>query len=377
MAPVTPDAADPGPAESAPSVSVVVTGWRDSPHLVGCLRSLSAHPPLRRFDLVVFLNEPVDGVTEAITSEAPGATVMSSPVNLGFAGACNRAAATARGEYLMFVNDDAVVEPGWLDALLDTADADPDAGAVGGRILAPDGSVREAGTVIWSDGSVTLIDEYHWPHPPPPAGARQVDYCSAASLLVRASVWREVGGLDEGYFPAYYEDVDLCLKIQSTGRRVLYEPASVIRHRHGASAELSYRLFLIERNRGRLVERWHHVLADRLDAAPDDPAALARAVTMAAERTAAPFEGPRLPDVRTAGVELDEAWARHRQGDVLEAYARSLEVRLAAEEDRRRRRPLTRIVAAAKRYGRHLPGARRLVIRLRRARPGWGRRRSG
>ena len=372
----TPEGSDADPSPGS-RVSIIVTGWRAAPHLLSCLRSISAHPPSCPFDVVVSLNEPSEELTAALGREAPHVTVLSSPVNLGFAGACNRAAATAPGEFLMLLNDDAVAEPGWLDALLQAADDEPGAAAVGGRILAPDGRVQEDGAVLWRDGSVTLIDVYHRPSPAPPAGRRQVDYCSAASLLVRQSAWQEVGGLDEGYYPAYYEDVDLCLKLQAAGHKVLYEPASVIRHRHGASAPLPYRLFLIERNRRRLVARWPHVLAERPEPAPDDPRALGRAVTLAAGRPAARSGGPRLPDVRTTDGGAGEADATRREAEVLAAYAATLEARLAADAERRRRHLLARLSVAARETARRVPGARRLVVRLRLAMPGRRRRRPG
>src|SRR5579862_5301580 len=174
-------------APTSPRASVLVTGWRAAPHLVTCLRSLAASDAACPFEVVVSLNEPTAALRAVLEHEVDGATVVSGPVNDGFAGACNRAAARATGELLVFLNDDAVVEPGWLDALVAAADAHPGVGAVGSRVLAPDGSAREEGTVLWSDGSVTMIDRYHSPRPAPPPGARQVDYCSAVSLLVRAA----------------------------------------------------------------------------------------------------------------------------------------------------------------------------------------------
>ena len=358
------------PSPAAARASVLVPGWRDAPHLVSCLRALAGTTAACPFEVVVSLNEPTEALRDRLARHVGDAAIVTSAANEGFAGACNRAAGRATGELLVFLNDDAVVEPGWLDALVAAADAHGEAAAVGSRVLAPDGSALEEGTVLWSDGSVTLIDRYHRPRPAPPPGARRVDYCSAASLLVRASVFREVGGFDEGYFPAYYEDVDLCLKLQDRGHAVVYEPASVVRHRHGASAPLPYRLFLIERNRARLQRRWGPVLEERCAPAPDDPAALAAAVARAAERRPRPGTGPLVPDREAPPPGAGELDALRRNAEVLEQYAATLESALAHLEHRRARRPLPATGRAAKTLLRDVPGVRPVARWVRRRRGG-------
>jgi GT2 family glycosyltransferase len=350
-----------------PVVSVVVTGYRQAPHAESCLRSLAAHRAETPFDVVVFLNEPAPEVQARLAEALPGSRVQSSEVNLGFAGAVNRAVAATSGEFVVLLNDDAVVEPGWLDALVAAARADERIGAVGSKVLGPDGAPLEDGTVLWSDGTVTLVDDFSVPRPAPAPGARRVDYASGVSLLVRRSSWDEVGGLDEGYFPAYYEDVDLCLKLEALGQMVLYEPASVVRHLQGASAPLPYRVFLRDRNAARLRARWPHALAARLAPAPHDPVVISRAVELAARRLPSPGEGPRLPDV--AGDDSPRS-AEHYlklEQEVTGAYAAHLEAALGAARDAPLRQAL---VAAATRVKavlrRSTPGPYRAVARWQR-----------
>lgn len=356
--------------------SVVVTGYRSAPHLAGCLRSLGTHRAEASFDVSVFLNEPAPGAEEVAVAACPGARVLSSDVNLGFAGAVNRVVAATSGEFVVLLNDDTVVEPDWLDALVSAARTGAQVGAVGSKVVSPDGTVLEDGTVLWSDGTVTLIDDFSVPRPAPPPGVRRLDYASGVSLLVRRSSWEKVGGLDEGYFPAYYEDVDLCMKLETLGQEVLYQPASVVRHHQGASAPLPYRVFLRDRNVRRLRARWPHVLADRLPAAPHDPAAISRAVLTACERPLTPVAGPRLPDV--AGDESARA-AEHYlelQLEVARAYAAHLEAQIGAVRDAPFRQALVagsaRVRAALRRS---TPGPYRAVARWWRrlaARPGAG-----
>ncbi|HAM03822.1 MAG TPA: hypothetical protein DCQ30_16590 [Acidimicrobiaceae bacterium] len=350
----------------APRATVVVTAWKGAPHLFACLASLHDTAPAVPFELFVSANEPTAELCAQLDRLLAGATVMSSPLNLGFAGAVNRAAARAAGEFIVLLNDDAAVEPGWLEALVAAADADPVAGAVGGRILSPDGAPREDGTVLWSDGSVTLLDTYYRPVPEPPPGPRRVDHCSAVSLLVRRSVWEHVGGFDEGYFPAYYEDVDLALKIHAMGRTVLYQPASTVRHRQGASASPRYRHFLLRQNRARLRARWSGVLSERPRPDPHNPAALSSAVRRAHDRAPAVSLGPAVADETPPPAPDDERWYLAKQRDVNDAYARSLEAELDARERAVTHRLGWWVRTPVKRALRRVPWAYRALARRRR-----------
>jgi GT2 family glycosyltransferase len=248
----------------APRVSVIVLGWRDAPLLMACLRSLRDVVRRVESEVIVALNEPSAELRAVLARCVSGVTTLTSRSNLGFGGAINVAATHARGEYLVLLNDDTEVLPEWLEALVETADAQPQCGAVGSRLLFPDGSVQEAGSVVWSDGSTYCVGtglpkesrQWMW--------ARQVHYCSGGSLLVRRSTWERLGGFDDRYYPAYYEDVDLCLRIKEAGEQVWYQPASMLTHVRSASTNSLLRSFIFERNRQRLIERWQHVLSQRV-----------------------------------------------------------------------------------------------------------------
>jgi glycosyltransferase involved in cell wall biosynthesis len=188
------------PTSPSPRASVIILAWRAAPYLLQCLRSVSWYAAQSTpYEVILYLNEPDDALRSLVEQQVRGAQVIVSRVNRGFGGGCNRAAAVARGEYLVFLNDDTEVEPGWLDALVATADAHPQAGAVGSRILFLDGTLQEAGSVIWSDGTTAPVGA----GAPADAHAftylRTVDYASACSLLVRRSTWEAIGGFDQGY----------------------------------------------------------------------------------------------------------------------------------------------------------------------------------
>jgi len=269
------------PESSWPSVSIIVIATGNAPHLLECLRSVGENVRSTTYEVTVVLNGADREVASEIGRRVQGAHILTSRVNRGFAGGCNLGASTARGQYLVLLNDDTVVESGWLESLVAACERRPTLGAVGSRLLNPDGTLQEAGQVLWSDGSTSGVgrdspaDEhaFEW--------ARRVDYCSGSSLLVRRTTWDRLGGLDESYFPAYCEDVDFCLRIAEGGEEVWYEPTSRVRHLESRSSSPWFKEFLIERNRPQLVARWESVLGNREPPRPDSAAAITFAVNRA------------------------------------------------------------------------------------------------
>src|SRR5262249_52938458 len=149
---------------------------------------------------------------------------------------CNGAVAAARSEYIVFLNNDVQVTHGWLRCLLDTFNQREGVGAVGPKVLYPDGRLQEAGAVINTDGTARLVGLVDDPGRPRYNYARDVDYCSAVCLMLRKDRFLEVGCFDERLAPAYYEDVDLCLRLRERGWRIVYNPAAVIVHHLSGSA---------------------------------------------------------------------------------------------------------------------------------------------
>jgi hypothetical protein len=225
----------------------------------------------------------------------------------------------------VLLNDDAIVLEGWLESLVDAISHDDQAGAVGSRILHEDGTIQEEGAVIWADGATTLLGYMSVPQADSDRRLRRVDYCSAASLLVRRDTWEAVGGMDEGFFPAYYEDVDLCLGIEAKGQSILYQPRSTVIHHEGSSTTRLYRSFLAGRNKHRLAARWAAALALHEPPGQDDPGAVANAARLGESRPL-PLPGPLpLPDDQSpAPVTTDEGYLQ-KQVDTLGAYAATLE----------------------------------------------------
>ncbi len=169
----------------------------------------------------------------------------------------------ARGRVLVLLNNDTRVLPGWLDSLIDSFGHFPNAGLVGSKLLYPDGTLQEAGAIIWRDGSAWNYGRNDDPNRPNYTHARQADYISGASVAVPAAVWRELGGLDELYVPAYCEDSDLALRIRATGREIWYQAQSRVIHYEGRTSGTDTRSGVKayqEVNSRKLFLRWHDTL---------------------------------------------------------------------------------------------------------------------
>jgi GT2 family glycosyltransferase len=245
------------PLSSAPRVSVIIPSSTRLDLLHACLQSLARFGPAAiPYETIVVLNEAIPEAESRLRGMATGIQVASSTVNLGLAGAGNRGRALARGELLILLHDDAEIEAGWMEALVETADAHPGAGAIGGKVLHPTGELQWAGGILWREAYVSRPWVGETPAPNALDRLRAVDFCCSSSLLVRAALWDLIGGLDEQFYPVNFVDVDLCMAIRKLGFLVLYQPNSCIRHHQSASTEPRFKEFLIRRNRLLFLKKW-------------------------------------------------------------------------------------------------------------------------
>jgi GT2 family glycosyltransferase len=253
----------------SPLVSVCVLMLTDPAMAMRCLEALSHDNRPDGIESIVVANGTTATARAAIEAR-DDVVLVRSGTNLGFAGGNNLAVDIARGRYVLFLNDDSTVEKGYIDRLVATAESDPSIGAVGGRILSSDGSMQEAGSVLWSDGWATHVGDGEPGDTTRFSYVRDVDYLSANGLLVRRTAWEAVGGFDEQYFPAYFEDTDLCMRLRQQGFRVVYEPRARLVHLEGQSTSRRYRNFLLRRNHRLFVDKWAEELG-ALDNRPTRP----------------------------------------------------------------------------------------------------------
>jgi GT2 family glycosyltransferase len=266
-----------------PIASIIIL-TRDNIDVLGrCLTSLatSIDPQRVPFEVILLFQEMDDSVVRSFLKSTRGLRPLRATLNLGFAAGNNFAARHAKGKYLVFLNDDTQAQPGWLEWLVNAARADPSVGAVGSRLLFPDGRLQEAGVVVWANGTCLPLGRGE------PAGSlaysyvRPVDYASANGLLLARDTFEAAGGFDERFFPGYYEDVDLCMTIRHRlGKNVVYEPRSLIVHEESVTMKRDpdFRDFLFRRHLALFVEKWGADLASYEPARPDSAAAVRHAV---------------------------------------------------------------------------------------------------
>lgn len=250
-----------------PDLSICILVLEHAALVLDCLDALrrpGGCPPGTEL-LVVANGTPPDQLERLLAHD--DVVLVVNEVNLGFGAGCNQAASVARAPLLVFLNDDSTVEDGCIEALVRTASSDPKIGAVGSRILTVDGTLQEAGSVLWRDGSAAHVGEGLPPGSDGYQEPRDVDYASANGLLVTRRAWDTVGGFDERFSPAYFEDVDLCLSLAARGFRIRYQPRARVIHRGSQSTSSIYRGFLLTRNQRQLVEKWGRAL-DRFDPPP-------------------------------------------------------------------------------------------------------------
>jgi GT2 family glycosyltransferase len=196
---------------------------------------------------------------------------LRNPENIGFVGTCNRGAEVAGGDILVFLNNDTLPQPGWLEPLLRIFEDYPDAGAVGGKLVYPDGRLQEAGGLIFSDGSAANFGRGDFEVDAPLYNyVREVDYVTGALIATPRKLFEKLGGLDLRYRPIYYEETDYCFRLREAGFKVYYQPDSVVIHLEGvtcgtdgSAGQKRYQVL----NQRKFVERWQEALRRQ----PDNP----------------------------------------------------------------------------------------------------------
>lgn len=322
------------PRAENPRASILIVAF-GSDRFERCLRALenglSERTPV---EVIGVLNGAEPGL-RAVADAADGLRVIDPPVNLGLAAGCNLARAVARGEYLVVLQDDGIIGPNWLEALIEVADAHHEAGLVGSVTLWPGGErIMQAGQVIFSDGSFREVAAGQPPNVLDGRQAYAVDTLSSHGMLVRANTWDAVGGLEEDYFPLYMVDLTISRQVWALWEAVLCAPGAFAEHTRNSSTTSRYRAFLFNRHYEMWRARWaadlprfeppggtENAAIDRALARVDSFWQLARPASPVAQRPVPPYdpngdEQQRLmAGIRFARVEVE----------TLRRYANALE----------------------------------------------------
>jgi GT2 family glycosyltransferase len=206
--------------------------------------------------LIIIDNASADD-TRRLETYVRGATIIHSPENLGFLRACNLALESVTAPALLYLNNDIELGFGAVSAALARLDSAATIGAVGGKIVRTHGRLQEAGSIIWSDGSTIGYLRDASPLAPEANFVRDVDYCSGVFLLCRTDLVKRLGGFDEAFKPAYYEEVDLCVRMIEAGFRIVYDPDVVVHHLEFGSASNTEASMALMRRGRRIFKRKH------------------------------------------------------------------------------------------------------------------------
>lgn len=228
---------------NAPDVSIVLVCWNNKDYLDPCLVSLYEADLTSKFDVVVVDNGSTDGSQDMLREKYPQVMLIQNDHNVGLAKASNQGIEATNGRFILLLNNDTLVNGPSLQAMFDLMEQTPDAGAVGGRIVNPDGSFQSSYanfSTLWEEFLLTSGFAWKFWGGYPLNGqtdqVKSVGWMTSACLLLRRIALEEVGLLDETYF-IYGDEVDLQYRIQQAGWKAYYLPQATTIHFGSVSTE--------------------------------------------------------------------------------------------------------------------------------------------
>lgn len=256
------------PVFQKPRVSIILLVYNKAALTFQCLETIKAYAD-EPFELIIVDNASADETGEML-SRLANVKIIRNLDNVGFIRGCNQGVDEATGDHLLFLNNDTQIQPGTISALVRTLDSDPVIGAVGGRLIFPDRTLQEAGSIIWRDGSCLgygrgdnpFRGEYSFP--------REVHFCSGALLMTPRRLFEKLGKFDERYLPAYYEEADYCMRLREAGYQVWYQPKAIVIHYEFASGNRDQAISLQIENQKKFVQRWSRQLQVHPESQPEN-----------------------------------------------------------------------------------------------------------
>ncbi len=205
--------------------SVIIPVWNGAAVVANCLQSVYACSSDELLEVVCVDNASHDKSAQLIAEHFPRAKLVHQPVNLGFAGGINAGIKIAQGNVFILLNQDCIVQPGWLTAIAEALLSHPECGIAGCTIFNADGTLNHVGAVIrrpdiYGQHLTQLEDDR--PH--------TVEYVTGAAMAIRREAWQVVGPFDEDYYPAYFEESDYCVRARRKNIETMLVPAAHIKH---------------------------------------------------------------------------------------------------------------------------------------------------
>lgn len=222
------------PDTDNPKVSIIIPAYNQFVLTYDCIKSIVQNSEFDNYEVILaddFSNDDTIRISEVIDN----IHIVRNQSNLKFLLNCNNAAKHARGEYILFLNNDTQVMQGWLTPLIEVMDKDRKVGIVGAKLIYPDGKLQEAGGIVWKDASAWNYGNGQNPLRPEFNYLKEVDFISGAAIMTRRDLWEQIGGFDKVLAPAYYEDVDYAFNVRKHGYKVVYQPLSQVIHFEGKS----------------------------------------------------------------------------------------------------------------------------------------------
>jgi GT2 family glycosyltransferase len=248
------------PFSPATRINLAVVALGDTPRLRASLASLVTHQSVHAFTVTCVIN-PAEAIDRPIEGIPEGIHVLRPAANLGWAGGLHAARRDTDAEFLGWVQEDMVVNPGWLDAHLDAAEAHPEGGLFGAVTVGADGTTASinAGDAVpfddvahWNDSDRTATELADVP--------REYDWVTSKGALTRLAAWDELGGLDPRYFPLNHADKDFCTHLRAHGWKNLLVPNATLRHEGSTSSPSFFREYLAGWQEPRFNARWSSVV---------------------------------------------------------------------------------------------------------------------
>lgn len=259
------NAADQLELQKEPEVSLIVLNYNKPELTIQCVESLIANTRDFNFEIIVVDNGSTLEGFARLKAARSKFKLLRLETNRFYGEGNNIGVEAALAPFIVLLNNDILVSPGWLEPLISELKDNPSAGATGPCFIYPSGTLQEAGAFVNENGTVFQVGKGL----PKAVGLlsqkREVDYISAATLAMRKADFKAIGGFDYAYEPAYYEDVDLCLKLKSINKSTIYVPESVVCHLESqTTSDSSLGLGLhniVEINRTKFVRKWGNFLS--------------------------------------------------------------------------------------------------------------------
>jgi len=253
-------------AEDSPMLSIVLVCWNNDSYLDACLKSLYETGLRNDFDIVVVDNGSTDGSQQMLVEKYPAVRIIQNTRNVGLGKASNQGIENTRGKYILLLNNDTIVNGQSFDEMIEFLEQNPGTGAIGGKLLNPDGSTQAGYNYfpsLFQEFLVaTRLGELIRPGYPAVMDAdeiRSVDWMGSACLMVRRSALDQVGLLDEGYF-IYGDETDLQYRLKKAGWDVYYLPDATTIHFGGRSMDRWRRRKMVYRGKMLFYQNHYGVL---------------------------------------------------------------------------------------------------------------------